>query len=391
MAAIGIDLGTTNSCVAVYRNKRVEIIANDQGKRITPSWVSFTDTQRLIGEAAKDEAILNCENTLFHIKRLIGKKFNDLTVQEDMKLWGFKVVNDGGSPKVQVTYNKETRTFYPEEISALVLTELKEAAEAFMGEKITDAVITVPAHFNDDQRTATRDAARIAGLNVQSMITEPTAAAIAYGLESKTNDARNVLIFDLGGGTFDVTIATIAEQIFDVKATGGNSHLGGEDFDNRMVKHFIEEFSKKHGFDMTNNKRAVSRMKVACEAAKRRLSVSTNAKVQIDALFKGLDFQSSITRAQFEAMNVELFESTLMAVKNVLLEAEMNKNEIDDIVLVGGSTRIVKIQKLLHDFFTGKEMYKTINPDEAIAYGAAALANEIRNGESNMICYLCAS
>nr|XP_039266526.1 heat shock cognate 71 kDa protein-like [Styela clava] len=337
MAAIGIDLGTTNSCVAVYRNNRVKIIANDQGMRTTPSWVSFTDTQKLIGEAAKDEATLNCENTLFHIKRLIGKKFNDSTVQEDMKLWGFKVVNDGGSPKVQVTYKGQTKTFHPEEISAMVLTELKEAAEAFMGEKITDIVITVPAHFNDDQRTATKDAGRIAGLNILSMITEPTAAAIAYGLENKINDVRNVLIFDLGGGTFDVTIAKIAEQIFDVKATGGNSHLGGEDFDNRMVKHFIEEFSKKHGFDMPNNKRAVSRMKVACEAAKRRLSVSTNAKIQIDAAFMGLDFKSSITRAQFDDMNAELFESTLISVENVLLEAEMNKNEIDDIVLVGGS------------------------------------------------------
>nr|XP_039268571.1 heat shock cognate 71 kDa protein-like isoform X2 [Styela clava] len=382
MAAIGIDLGTTNSCVAVYRNKRVEIIANDQGSRITPSWVSFTDSQKLVGEAAKEEASMNCENTLFQIKRLIGRKFNDPTVQKDMKRWGFEIVKDGDRPKLQVTYKEEVKTFFPEEISAMILAELKEAAEAYMGGKITDAVITVPAYFNDAQRTATRDAGRIAGLNVLSMINEPTAAAIAYGLDNKSNDERTVLIFDLGGGTFDVTIATIEEQIFDVKATGGNTHLGGEDFDNRMVDHFIKEFSVKHGVDMSSNKRAVSRLRVACEAAKRKLSVSTNAKVQLDGLFMGLDFKSNISQAKFEAMNADLFDSTLDTVKNVLSDAKMNKKQIDDIVLVGGSTRIPKIRQLLQDFFEGKEICRTINPDEAVAYGAAALAENIRSGGS---------
>ncbi|XP_077967388.1 heat shock 70 kDa protein 1A-like [Styela clava] len=382
MAAIGIDLGTTNSCVAVYRNNRVEIIANDQGSRITPSWVSFTDSQKLVGEAAKEEASMNCENTLFQIKRLIGRKFNDPTVQKDRKRWGFGIVKDGDRPKLQVTYKEGVKTFFPEEISAMILAELKEAAKAFMGEEITDAVITVPAYFNDAQRTATRDAGRIAGLNVLSMINEPTAAAIAYGLDNKSNDERTVLIFDLGGGTFDVTIATIEEQIFDVKATGGNTHLGGEDFDNRMVDHFIEEFSKKHGVDISSNKRAISRLRVACEAAKRKLSVSTNAKVQLDGLFMGLDFKSNISQAKFDAMNEDLFDSTLDAVKTVLSDAKMDKKQIDDIVLVGGSTRIPKIRQLLQDFFDGKEICRTINPDEAVAYGAAALAENIRSGGS---------
>ncbi|XP_039266512.2 heat shock 70 kDa protein 1B-like [Styela clava] len=384
MTAIGIDLGTTNSCVAVYRNNRVEIIANDQGSRVTPSWISFTDSQKLVGEAAKEEASMNCENTLFQIKRLIGRKFNDPTVQEDMKLWGFRIVEVGDRPKLQVTYKDEVKTFFPEEISAMVLTELKEAAEAYMGEKITDAVITVPAYFNDAQRTATRDAGRIAGLNVLSMINEPTAAAIAYGLDNKSNEERTVLIFDLGGGTFDVTIATIEEQIFDVKATGGNTHLGGEDFDYRMVDHFVEEFGDKHGVDMSTNKRAVSRLRVACEAAKRKLSVSTSAKIQLDGLFMGLDFRSNISQAKFEAMNADLFDSTLTAVKTVLSDAKVNKNQIDDIVLVGGSTRIPKIRKLLQDFFEGKEICRKINPDEAVAYGAAALAKNISSGGSEV-------
>nr|XP_039266522.1 heat shock 70 kDa protein II-like [Styela clava] len=383
MSAIGIDLGTTNSCVAVYRNERIEIIANDQGSRVTPSWVSFTDTERLIGAAAKEEASMNHENTLFHIKRLIGRKFNDPSVQNDMKRWSFKVVNVGGQPKIQVTFKEETKLFRPEQISAMILTELKEAAEAYMGTQITEAVITVPAYFNDAQRTATRDAGRIAGLNVLRMINEPTAAAIAYGLEVKLEKKRNVLIFDLGGGTFDVTVVTIENQIFDVKATGGDTHLGGGDFDNRLLEHFIEEFNTKHKVDITKNSRAVSRLKVACEPAKMKLSVSTNAKVQVDGLYNGLDFKSNITRAKFEELNSDFFDKTISVVEKVLADAKMKKDVIDDIVLAGGSTRIPKIRSLLKDFFGGKEISRTINPDEAVAYGAAVLAENIRTGKDN--------
>ncbi|XP_039267962.2 heat shock cognate 71 kDa protein-like [Styela clava] len=381
MSAIGIDLGTTNSCVAVYRNERIEIIANDQGSRVTPSWVSFTDTERLIGATAKEEASMNHENTLFHIKRLIGRKFNDPSVQHDMKHWSFKVVDVGGQPKIQVTFKEETKLFRPEEISAMILTELKEVAEVYIGTQISDAVITVPAYFNDAQRTATRDAGRIAGLNVLRMINEPTAAAIAYGLEVKIEKKRNVLIFDLGGGTFDVTIVAIENQVFDVKATGGDTHLGGGDFDNRMLEHFIKEFNTKHKVDITKNNRAVSRLKFACEPAKKKLSVSTHATVQVDGLYNGLDFKSNITRAKFEELNADFFDGTISVVENVIADAKMKKDEIDDIVLAGGSTRIPKIRSLLTDFFNGKEISRNINPDEAVAYGAAVLAENIRTGK----------
>ncbi|KAK1327504.1 hypothetical protein QTO34_013006 [Cnephaeus nilssonii] len=383
--AIGIDLGTTYSCVGVFQHGKVEIIANDQGNRTTPSYVAFTDTERLIGDAAKNQVALNPQNTVFDAKRLIGRKFGDSVVQSDMKHWPFQVIGDGDKPKVQVSYKGETKAFFPEEISSMVLTKMKEIAEAYLGYAVTNAVITVPAYFNDSQRQATKDAGVIAGLNVLRIINEPTAAAIAYGLDRTGKGERNVLIFDLGGGTFDVSILTIDDGIFEVKATAGDTHLGGEDFDNRLVNHFVEEFKRKHKKDISQNKRAVRRLRTACERAKRTLSSSTQASLEIDSLFEGIDFYTSITRARFEELCSDLFRGTLEPVEKALRDAKLDKAQIHDLVLVGGSTRIPKVQKLLQDFFNGRDLNKSINPDEAVAYGAAVQAAILMGDKSENV------
>ena len=385
--AIGIDLGTTYSCVGVWQNERVEIIANDQGNRTTPSYVAFTDSERLIGDAAKNQVSMNPENTIFDAKRLIGRKVDDASVQTDMKHWPFTIVaKDGGKPHIQVDFKGEQKVFSPEEISAMILVKMKEIAESYLGTDVTDAVITVPAYFNDGQRQATKDAGAIAGLNVLRIINEPTAAAIAYGLDKKTkgDGEQNILIFDLGGGTFDVSLLTIDDGIFEVKATAGDTHLGGEDFDNRLVAWCVQEFKRKHKKDPTGNNRALRRLRTACERAKRTLSSSAETTIEVDALFDGTDFNTKITRAKFEELCMDLFRSTIDPVERVIRDSKISKGSIHEIVLVGGSTRIPKVCSLLTDYFNGKELNRSINPDEAVAYGAAVQAAILTGDQSKI-------
>lgn len=377
--SIGIDLGTTYSCVGIWQHGQVEIISNDQGYRTTPSYVAFNDAERLLGEAAKSQTAMNPENTIFDAKRLIGRDFNDPYVQKDMKTLPYTIKNGpSNKPVIEVNYKGEKKTYTPEQISSMVLTKMKETAEAYLGGTVTDAVITVPAYFNDAQRNATKDAGKIAGLNVARIINEPTAAAIAYGLD-KSDQEQNILIFDCGGGTFDVSLLTIDEGIFEVRATAGDTHLGGEDFDHNMVMHFCNEFKRKHRKDITKNARALRRLRTNCERAKRTLSSQTQAFIEIDGIMDGIDFNSTISRAKFEEMNMSLFRKTMVPVEKVLKDAKMSKSEVNEIVLVGGSTRIPKIREMLTEFFNGKECNSSINPDEAVAYGAAVQA-AILNG-----------
>ena len=371
---IGIDLGTTYSCVAVMRNNNVEIIANDQGNRTTPSYVAFNDSERLVGESAKNQAAMNPKNTIFDAKRLIGRRFDDVSVQADMKTWPFTVSSNDDKPEIVVEHMNKEKKFTAEEISSMILSKMKETAESYLGEEVKHAVITVPAYFNDQQRQATKDAGVISGLNVLRIINEPTAAAISYGMNEKSDKEKNVLIFDLGGGTFDVSVLTIDDGVFEVKATAGDTHLGGEDFDQRLMEHFMKEFKRKHNRDISTSDRAIRRLRSACEKAKRTLSSSSKATVEIDSLLDGIDFNSSITRARFEDLCGDFFKNCLKPVEKVLTDSGISKSEIHEIVLVGGSTRIPKVQSLIKNFFNGKEPCRKINPDESIAYGAAVQA-----------------
>ncbi|VDM59489.1 unnamed protein product [Angiostrongylus costaricensis] len=380
---IGIDLGTTYSCVGVYKNGRVEIIANDQGNRITPSYVAFaSDTgERMIGDAAKNQLTINPENTVFDAKRLIGRDYSDQTVQNDMKHWPFKIIDRNNKPHVSLKVGKDAKQFTPEEISAMVLGKMKEIAESYLGKEVKHAVVTVPAYFNDAQRQATKDAGTIAGLNVVRIINEPTAAAIAYGLDKKEGE-RNILVFDLGGGTFDVSMLTIDNGVFEVLATNGDTHLGGEDFDQRVMEYFIKLYKKKTGKDLRKDHRSVQKLRREVEKAKRALSTQHQTKIEVESIMDGEDFSETLTRAKFEELNMDLFRATLKPVQKVLEDSDLKKEQVHEIVLVGGSTRIPKVQQLIKDFFNGKEPSRGINPDEAVAYGAAVQAGVI-SGEEN--------
>jgi heat shock protein 5 len=366
---IGIDLGTTYSCVGVFKNGRVEIIANDQGNRITPSYVAFTDAERLVGEQAKNQATINPTNTVFDVKRLIGRRYSDQTVQKDKKLLPYAIIDKDGAPAIRVVVGGQDKVFTPEQISAMILEKMKTTAEAYLGKPVKHAVITVPAYFNDAQRQATKDAGTIAGLKVERIINEPTAAAIAYGLDEKGE--KNILVYDLGGGTFDVSILAIDDGIFEVVATNGDTHLGGEDFDQRVMEHFLKLWKKKTGKDAASDKKSVQKLRREVERAKKVLSSQAQARIEIESFHDGEDFSESLSRAKFEELNIDLFQKTLTPVDKVLADAGLKKHEIHEVVLVGGSTRIPKVQQLLKDYFNGKEPNRGINPDEAVAYGAA--------------------
>jgi len=379
---IGIDLGTTYSCVGVFKNGRVEIIANDQGNRITPSYVAWDENdERLVGDAAKNQATVNPEQTVFDVKRLIGRKFNDKSVQDDKKLFPFELVDKDGKPQVEVVLKGEKKTFAPEEVSAMILQKMKTVAENYLGSPVKNAVVTVPAYFNDAQRQATKDAGTISGMNVMRIINEPTAAAIAYGLDKKGGE-KNILVFDLGGGTFDVTLLTIDNGVFEVLATNGDTHLGGEDFDQRVMQYFIKMLKKKKKIDIRGDKRALQKLRKEVERVKRSLSSQHQARVEIESLSEGEDFSETLTRARFEELNIDLFKKTLGPVGKVMSDAGLKKGEVDELVLVGGSTRIPKVQQLLKDYYNGKEPSRGINPDEAVAYGAAVQGG-ILSGEAS--------
>ena len=370
--AIGIDLGTTFSCVGVYQNGKVEIISNDQGNRTTASYVSFTENERLIGDPAKNSCSINPFNTVYDVKRILGKDFNDEKLQDDLKHFSFTVINDNNKPKIQVNYLNEVKLFTPQEISAMILSKMKSIAEEYLGCSITNAVITVPAYFNDTQRQATKDAGSIAGLNVLRIINEPTSAAIAYGLDKNVN--KTILIVDAGGGTTDISLLTMEDGVIEVKATGGDTHLGGEDIDNKIVNYVIEEFKKKHKIDLTDNKKAIRRIKTVSERAKRTLSSSVQTTIELDSIYDGIDLNISLSRAKLESLCSDIFNRILNPIDLVIKDADINKNDIEEIILVGGTTRIPKIQELLSNYFNGKELNKSINPDEAVAYGASIQA-----------------
>lgn len=379
---IGIDLGTTYSCVGIMKNGKVEIMVNDQGNRITPSWVAFTDEERLVGDAAKNQYASNPYRTIFDIKRLIGRKFNEKEVQNDIKHFPFKVIGKNGQPRVQVEVQGTEKTFTPEEVSAMVLGKMKEVAESYLGETVKNAVVTVPAYFNDAQRAATKDAGTIAGLNVLRVVNEPTAAALAYGLDKQDDKKeRQVLVYDLGGGTFDVSILAIEEGVFEVQSTAGDTHLGGEDFDNRVIAHFVKKYNKDKSVDITKDAKTMGKLKREVEKAKRTLSSQKTTKIEIESFHKGEDFSETLTRAKFEELNADLFKKTLKPVEQVLKDAKLKKADIDDIVLVGGSTRIPKVQAMLEEYF-GKKARKDVNPDEAVAFGAAVQGGVLAGDEA---------
>lgn len=383
---IGIDLGTTYSCVGIWQNDKVEIIANDQGNRTTPSWVAFNREEKLVGEAAKSQYNLNPENTIFDAKRLMGYKFDNQQVQREIKKMPYSVVSGPNNiPQIKVTYKDEEKVFTPQEISSFILEKMKQIAEAYLGKPVKNAVITVPAYFNDAQRQATKDAGVICGLNVLRIINEPTAAAIAYGLDNKSDKERIVIIYDVGGGTLDVTLLTLDDGIFEVKATSGDTHLGGEDFDANMVQHFADEFKRKNKQDITNSKKSMAKLKKECERLKRSLSSATQAHLEIDSLYDGIDFNTTMTRAKFEQLNMALFQKCLKSVEQVLMDSKISKSQIDEIVLVGGTTRIPKMQQLLSDFFGGKTLCNSINPDEAVAYGATVQACLLSGNSSDKL------
>ena len=383
---IGIDLGTTYSCVGVWKNDKVEIIANDQGNRTTPSWVAFTNQEKLVGESAKNQFNLNPTNTIFDIKRFMGHKFNDVCVQNESKHVSYDVkCGKNNIPQVSVKYKEETKEFTPQEISAFILEKMKNIAESYLEKEVKNAVITVPAYFNDSQRQATKDAGAICGLNVLRIINEPTAAAIAYGLDKKEDNEKNIIIYDVGGGTLDVTLLTIDDGIFEVKATSGDTHLGGEDFDLNMMYYFIDEFKKKYNKNLKESKKSMAKLKKECERAKRALSSSSQAFIEIDCLMDNIDYNTTISRAKFEQLNAGLFKKCLDCVEKVLKDSNMSKSSIDDIVLVGGTTRVPKMQQILMDYFGGKRLCNSINPDEAVAYGATVQASILSGKKSDKL------